>query len=196
MSYRISPAWWPIIGFFSPVLCPMLFVKNRRYKQNVVKSQKANIERIERAKPLEMPELGHFELTVLLEQKAEPGFLGAPGVSYLIKTDRGSLLFDLGYGPEMPALAHNSTKLNFKIGEIGALVISHLHPDHMGGLKAVRNNQVTVPQEFGKPDRIPCFLPAEANAKGFQAEVVEGPRMLAAGVASTGPLTRSLFLLG
>jgi 7,8-dihydropterin-6-yl-methyl-4-(beta-D-ribofuranosyl)aminobenzene 5'-phosphate synthase len=40
------------------------------------------------------------------------------------------------------------------------------------------------------------FLPAEADAEGFQTEVVEGPRMLAGGVASTGPLTRSLFLMG
>lgn len=196
MSYRISPAWWPIIGLSSPVLFPMLLVKNRRYKKNIEKSQKANKERIERAKTLEMPELEHFELTVLLEQKVEPGFLGAPGVSYLIKTDQGSLLFDLGYGPEMPALTHNATKLSFKMDQVDALAISHLHPDHMGGFKAVRDKQVTVPPEFGRPEGIPCFLPAEADAEGFQPEVVEEPRMLAGGVASTGPLTRSLFLMG
>lgn len=196
MSYCISPAWWPIIGLSSPVLFPMLFFKNRRYEHNVEKSQKVNKERIDRAKPLEMPELEHFELTVLLEQKADPGFLGAPGVSYLIKTDQGSLLFDLGYGPEMPALAHNATRLGFKIDQVSALAISHLHPDHMGGFKAVRHNQVTVPQEFGRCEAIPCYLPAEANSEGFQTEVLEGPRMLTAGVASTGPLTRSLFLMG
>ncbi len=196
MSYRISPAWWPVLGLSLPVLGPMLFIKNRRYRQNVEKSQIANKERIGCAGSIEMPQLEYFELTVLLEQKAEPGFLGAPGVSYLIKTDRGSLLFDLGYGSEISALTHNSTKLNFDIGKIDALAISHLHPDHMGGFKAVRDNQVTVPQEFGKHERIPCFLPAEANAEGFQTEVVESPRMLAAGIASTGPLTRSLFLMG
>lgn len=196
MSYRICPAWWPIIGLFSPVLFPMLLAKNRRYRQNIEKSQKANKERIERAKHLEMPELEHFELTVLLEQKVEPGFLGAPGVSYFIKTDQGSLLFDLGYGPEMPALAHNATKLSFKMDQLDALAISHLHPDHMGGFKAAREKQVTVPPEFGKFERIPCFLPAEANAVGFQNQVVEGARILAGGVASTGPLTRSLFLMG
>ena len=196
MSYRISPAWWPIIGLTSPVLFPMLFFRNRRYKQNVEMSQKANKERIAIAKPLEMPELEHFELTVLLEQKAEPGFLGAPGVSYLIQTDQGSLLFDLGFGPEIPALTHNAARLGFEIGQVGALAISHLHPDHMGGLKAVRNNQVTVPQEFGRGEAIPCFVPAEAKAYGFKTEVVKGPCMLAAGVASTGPLARSLFLMG
>jgi len=53
-----------------------------------------------------------------------------------------------------------------------------------------------LPQKIGSPSGQPCFLPAEANAEGFKPEVVENPRMLAAGVASTGPLARSLFLLG
>jgi 7,8-dihydropterin-6-yl-methyl-4-(beta-D-ribofuranosyl)aminobenzene 5'-phosphate synthase len=196
MSFRISPAWWPIIGISSPVLLPILFVKYKRFKENFRKSQNENKERIENAKPLEMPELEHFELTVLLEQKADPGFLGAPGVSYLIKTDRGSLLFDVGYGPEMPALTHNAARLGFNIDKVDALAISHLHPDHMGGFKAFRNKQVTIPQEFGNGGGIPCFVPASADASGFKTEVVKGPRMLAAGIASTGPLTRSLFFMG
>jgi len=196
MSYRISPAWWPVLGLTSPFLIPMLLVKNRRFKQNIRRSQEINKERMDSAVSLEMPQLKHFEITVLVEQKVEPGFLGAPGVSYLIKTDHGSLLFDLGYGPEMPTLAHNAIKLGFKMDQVDALVISHLHPDHMGGFKAVRKKQVIMPREIGGSKGFPCFLPAKANAEGFIPEVVVGPRMLAAGVASTGPLARSLFLMG
>jgi len=138
MSYRISPAWWPIIALSSPVLFPILIVKNRRFKQNLHRSHEVNKERMERAEPLELPQLDHFDLTVLVEQKTEQGFLGAPGVSYFIKTDQGSLLFDVGYGPEMPTLADNASKVGFTIEQVDALVISHLHPDHMGGFKAVR----------------------------------------------------------
>lgn len=196
MSYRISPAWWPIIGLSSPVLFPILLAKNSRYKQNITKSLRINKERMECAEPLEMPQLDNFELTVLVEQKVDKNFLGAAGVSYLIKTDLGSMLFDLGYGPENPALGHNAKKMDFKMGQLDAVVISHLHPDHMGGFKAVREKRVTVPQEIGGTEELPCFLPAEANVKGGQAEFVVGPRMLAAGVASTGPLARSLFLMG
>jgi 7,8-dihydropterin-6-yl-methyl-4-(beta-D-ribofuranosyl)aminobenzene 5'-phosphate synthase len=184
------------MGLSSPVLFPILFFKNSRYKQNILKSQRINKVRIEHAVHLEMPELDNFELTALVEQKVDKDFLGAPGVSYLIETDLGSLLFDLGYGPENPALAHNAKKIGFKIDQVDALAISHLHPDHMGGFKAVRENKVTVPQEIGGTEGLPCFLPAEANIEGGQTEVVEGPRMLAAGVASTGPLARSLFLMG
>ncbi len=196
MAYRISPAWWPIIGLSSPVLFPMLLVKNGRYKQNITKSLTINKERMERAEPLEIPQLDNFELTVLVEQKVDKDFLGDPAVSYLIKTDLGSLLFDVGHGPENSTLAHNAKKLGFKMDQVDALAISHLHQDHMGGDKAVRENKVTLPQEIGGTEKLHCFLPAEAKVEGGQAEVVEGPRMLVAGVASTGPLARSLFLMG
>jgi 7,8-dihydropterin-6-yl-methyl-4-(beta-D-ribofuranosyl)aminobenzene 5'-phosphate synthase len=196
MSYRISPIWWPIIALSSPVLFPMLLIKNRRFKQNVQRSQKVNNERIEKARPLALPQLDHFDLTVLVEQKTEHGFLGAPGVSYFIQTDQGALLFDVGFGPEMPALAHNARKIGFTLKDADALAISHLHPDHMGGLQAVRKKQVTVPREIAGPEGRSCFVPAEATAENFQAEVVDDPRMLAAGVASTGPLARSLFFFG
>ena len=106
MSYRISPAWWPVMGLASPVLFPLLLFKNSRYKVNILKSRRVNKGRIEHAVHLEMPELDNFELTPLVEEKVDEHFLGAPGVSYLLKTNLGSLLFDLGYGPENPALAH------------------------------------------------------------------------------------------
>jgi len=88
MTYRISPAWWPVIAVSSPVLIPLLMRKNHRFKQNRQRSHEVNTARIKKAKPLAMPPLDHCELTVLVEQKTEPGFLGAPGVSYRIKTDQ------------------------------------------------------------------------------------------------------------
>ena len=94
---------------------------------------------------MELPALDHFEITVLVEQKAAKGFLSAPGVSYLFTTDRGALLFDLGYGPENPALARNAAKLDVRPDQVDALVISHLHPDHMGGFRAAKTNQVALP---------------------------------------------------
>ena len=151
---------------------------------------------MEKVTGLELPELEQFEVTVLLEQSAAPGFLGAPGVSYAIKTDKGSILFDLGFGPEMPALAHNAAKLKFKLDQVDALVISHLHPDHMGGFKAARKNRIAIPGEWGNPDGMVCFAPERVDAQGFETRVVQSPRMLPAGIASTGPLARSLFLMG
>jgi hypothetical protein len=40
------------------------------------------------------------------------------------------------------------------------------------------------------------YLPDTAKAEGFDGQIVQGPKMLAAGVGTTGPLARSLFFLG
>jgi 7,8-dihydropterin-6-yl-methyl-4-(beta-D-ribofuranosyl)aminobenzene 5'-phosphate synthase len=66
----------------------------------------------------------------------------------------------------------------------------------MGGVPAHQARRVTIPPQLGLPQGIPCFLPDRAEAPGLQSIVVEGPRALAAGIASTGPLARSLFFLG
>lgn len=196
MSYRISPFWWPVMALLSPVLVPFLLIKNIRYRKNLRKSLKVNNERIESAKVLDLPQLDQFEISVLVEHKTAPGFLGSPAVSYFLKTDQGGLLFDIGFGPETPVLTHNAGKLGFKFEDADALLISHLHPDHMGGFRAARKLQLILPEGMGVPCDQACFVPGPAEANGFRTEVVRQPRLLVAGIASTGPLARSLFLMG
>ena len=122
--------------------------------------------------------------------------MGEPGVSYLFRTNQGSLLYDIGFGPSHPTLVHNVTKLGVDLDQVDALAISHLHGDHMGGMKAQSMKQVTVPKELVIPGGKPCFLPDEAGAEEFSTEIVKEPRLLAAGIASIGPLARSLFFFG
>lgn len=196
MTFRISPLWWPFLGVLSPGLILLLMTKNRRYKKNLTRAIELNENRMSQAKSLDLPELDFLELTVLVEEKAEQGFVGDAGVSYLFRTDQGSMLFDVGFGPERPALAHNATKLNIKPDQIDSLTISHLHPDHMGGLKASRSKSVALPKELGIPEGRPCFLPDKAEAKGFKCELIDKPQLLTGGIATTGPLARSLFFFG
>ena len=66
----------------------------------------------------------------------------------------------------------------------------------MGGMKATSSKTVMVPDELGKPSDKRCFLPDDAKAPGFSTEIVTEPRLLTGGIGSTGPLARSLFLLG
>jgi 7,8-dihydropterin-6-yl-methyl-4-(beta-D-ribofuranosyl)aminobenzene 5'-phosphate synthase len=66
----------------------------------------------------------------------------------------------------------------------------------MGGMTAFRSKSVRIPAELADLRGKPCLLPDTAEATGFDAELVAGPRMLAAGVGTTGPLARSLFFLG
>jgi len=196
MAFRIAPQWWPLLGVASPVLAPILLVKNRRFRENRARADELNEQRINRAKPLDLPELDFVELTVLVEWEAEEGFLGDPAVSYLFRTDRGALLYDIGFGAEHPALVHNAAKLGIGLDRIDALVISHLHLDHMGGMKAMRSKRVKAPEELGEAGSKRCFLPDKADAEGFEAHLVDRPCALAAGIGSTGPLARSLFFFG
>jgi 7,8-dihydropterin-6-yl-methyl-4-(beta-D-ribofuranosyl)aminobenzene 5'-phosphate synthase len=180
----------------SPVLLPLLVARQVRYERNRARAERENRERLERTAPLDLPELGGLELCVVSEQRTSEGFLGEPGVSYLLRTERGSLLFDVGFGPDHDVMSHNAARLGITLDDVDALAISHLHLDHMGGMKAMRSRRVAIVGSMGRPRGQPCFLPDQAAAEGFAAEVVSRPRMLAAGIASTGPLARSLFFLG
>lgn len=196
MSFRISPIWWPILAVASPVIVPWLLVRNHGFQENRIRAAELNKERIDRARRLEMPELDYLELTVLVEWKTTGDFIGDAGVSYLFKTDLGSMLYDVGFGSTRPALTHNAAQLGFHLNQVDALAISHLHSDHIGGIPAQRSRQVIVPDELMSPELKPCFLPDRAGAEGFQARWVKDPQLLAAGIASTGPLARSLFMFG
>jgi len=196
MSLRISPFWWPFLAVASPVMVPFLMVRNGRFRNNIQLADELNRRRIGQARPFDLPELSFLEMTVLVEEKAEDGFLGDAGVSCLFRSDRGSLLFDVGFGPERPALAHNAARLGITLDGIDALCISHLHPDHMGGMKASRTKRVILPVALGTPNGQPCFLPDNADATGFRSERIDKPRLLTGGIATTGPLARSLFFFG
>lgn len=196
-AFRISPLWWPVMALASPVILPFLFKKNKKYKENLDRVNQQNKERMNKASALELPELDYLELTVVVEEKSEHGFLGDAGVSYLFKSNLGSLLFDVGFGPDRPAFGHNAEKLGLDVSQIDGIAISHLHPDHMGGIAATRKKQVIVPgAKPGQSELRPCFLPDKASSPHFSSRLLNAPGLLTAGIASTGPLARSLFFFG
>jgi len=197
MVRRIHPAWWPVLAVTSPLWAPWLVLRNRRFRQNEEAAAQWNSSMLEKAQILDLPEVDGLELTVLVDERTEPGFLGNEGVSYLLRTDLGAVLMDVGFGPATPAFEHNARKLGFSWDGVDALAITHLHGDHMGGLPAARARRVALPPDL-LPGRegVPCYLPETGESPGFQAVPVEEPRPLAAGIGSTGPLARSLFFLG
>jgi 7,8-dihydropterin-6-yl-methyl-4-(beta-D-ribofuranosyl)aminobenzene 5'-phosphate synthase len=196
MPYGIPPAWWPALTVASPVLIPALAVANRRFQRDSTRAAQHNHLRLNSADALDLPELEWLEVTPLVEWEAAAGFLADPAISYLIRTDRGALLFDLGFGAESSALEHNARLLEVQPEPLEALAVSCLHPAHMGGRAAARSGHVTAPRALTPPGLRPCFVPDVTLAPGFTAVWVEGPRRLAAGLGSTGPLGCALFFGG
>jgi ribonuclease BN (tRNA processing enzyme) len=76
---------------------------------------------------------GGFRLTVLGAGPAYSDRPGSTGAAYLFRTERSSLLVDLGQG-SFPALASR-----VEPESLDGIVISHLHPDHFIDLVALRH---------------------------------------------------------
>ncbi len=193
MGRRISPAWWPVLALASPVLAPALWARGRVFCRDAEEAAADNAARIAATRPLDLPEVDWLELRVLADWRAKEGYRGEAGVSCLFRTPLGSLLFDVAFGDETGVVAHNAARLGIKPSDIDAVALSHLHNDHMGGTEAFRAKAVRFPASLQPAKPVPCFLPAAASADGFEARVVEAPRLLTAGIASTGPLARRLF---
>lgn len=79
-------------------------------------------------------------VTVLVENTAQgPGMLAEHGLAYWIQWGDQQVLFDTGQGG---VLAGNAYKLGIPLREADAVVLSHGHYDHTGGLaEALRSNR-------------------------------------------------------
>ena len=83
--------------------------------------------------------LRHLTILPLIDRKSERnGLVGEAGVSYLIRADNTNILFDVGLNPrgEHPTpLLRNMQALGVTLEQVQSIIISHLHSDHVGGVK-------------------------------------------------------------
>ncbi len=126
-----------------------------------------------------------------------------PGVSYLVKADDTTILLDVGYNTkkEHPSpLMLNMGKLDVKVEDIDMMFISHLHVDHLGGMKEQRKKQFSLSQGPVPLPEIPVYAPDKVTPSKWnprpRVEVVSEPKVIKEGIASIGPIPRFLFLMG
>ncbi len=121
------------------------------------------------------------------------------GVSYLVRADDTTFLFDMGLnrkGEKEPPLLRNMVRLDVDPAEIDFVVLSHPHGDHVGGFKNQFAHQAIVRQENDPFAGKPVYATVPLTLTGSQSTVIQAPCVLAPGVATLGPLPRALFLMG
>lgn len=100
-----------------------------------------------------------MRVTLILDNLASEGLRSEHGLSFLIETDGGSVLFDTG---QSDAWLHNLIALGREPKAIRAAAISHGHYDHTGGLPEVVQESPDAVC-FAHPA---CFQPKYAQSNG------------------------------
>jgi 7,8-dihydropterin-6-yl-methyl-4-(beta-D-ribofuranosyl)aminobenzene 5'-phosphate synthase len=127
------------------------------------------------------------------------GLVGEPGVSYLLRAGTTTLLFDSGLnrrGRVRSALLANAQDLNVDLQQLDGVVISHLHPDHVGGPRSQRRRTFAFSAEPLEPIGLPAYIPAPMSHDRAGVVLTVGPRVIATGVAVLPPLPKMMFWLG
>jgi 7,8-dihydropterin-6-yl-methyl-4-(beta-D-ribofuranosyl)aminobenzene 5'-phosphate synthase len=139
-------------------------------------------------------------LTVLVENTSPgPPLRAEHGFAALVETERGCVLFDTGASGR--ALVGNAAALGADLGRVGAIVLSHGHYDHTGGLAAALGRAPGARVHF----HWRCTVRRWARRFGFKKEIgmpaasrraldraerrpAAGPVVLEEGVLLSGPV--------
>lgn len=134
-------------------------------------------------------EQDHIRLHVVYNNlPLKAGLQAGWGFACLIEGLNMSVLFDTGGDGNI--LLSNMQKLSLEAGAVGAVVLSHIHGDHTGGLEMIlsRSPDVTV----YVPESFPASFTREVKQLGAVVETVSGARQLFDSVYSTGEMNHGI----
>ncbi len=145
-----------------------------------------------------------LSIVLLVDNETPTGLIAEHGFAAWIDTGDGCFLFDTGQGA---ALEHNARDLGIDLGTATALILSHGHYDHTGGIPTFLAANRLAPILYGKgatQARFSCHAEQAPRAIGMTDAVLaefeqlpaerrielEGPRLLRPGIGITGPVPR------
>lgn len=141
--------------------------------------------------------------TIVENTATKEGLLAEHGLSFFIRTNSDTILFDTGQGD---ALENNAGLLNADLDNIDTVVLSHGHYDHTGGLETVllKNSEIKiivhpmalveryVKDPDGKRREIGIPGHCRETLKQMEKNIVysEAPSFVANGIYVTGAIPR------
>jgi 7,8-dihydropterin-6-yl-methyl-4-(beta-D-ribofuranosyl)aminobenzene 5'-phosphate synthase len=140
-------------------------------------------------------------LTLVEDTVEKPDLIGEHGLSLLVSTPGGDILFDTGQGN---ALLRNAVRMGVDWNRVTSIVLSHGHYDHTGGLTSVlvetgARSVFAHPSAFAlkhskKTGELRSIgMPANREtleSAGMQLRTCTEPVEVAPGVLATGPIPR------
>lgn len=140
-----------------------------------------------------------MKLTMLVDNHTRTGhyYLGEPGLSYLIEDEGTRLLWDTGYSG---IFIDNARKLGLDLETIDAIVLSHGHSDHTGGLpryfetyknpdlKIVAHPAALVPKYDDAGQNLGCPLSRDALEQHAQIIATSAPFPLSPNLTFLGEI--------
>lgn len=140
-----------------------------------------------------------LEILPLIDWKvSSENLTGEAGVSYLIKTDETTILFDLGAnqkGEHPSPLLRNMEQLGVTVSDFDTIVISHNHIDHVGGMAWSRKSSFSLSGQQIDLGQKRVYTPIPMTYPGLEPVYSPEPTVLAAGVATTDVIPNQDYFL-
>ncbi len=130
-------------------------------------------------------ETPYLRLTVVFDNVGQrSGLTPGWGFACLVETDGSTVLFDTG--ADGAVLLANLQRLGHRTQALDAVVLSHVHADHTGGLAAVLADRRGL--DVWLPATSPAAFERDVAARGARVHVVRAGGPLFGSVSSTGTL--------
>lgn len=186
---ELTRAFQMSLPLFNLIVLNKRFEKNKQIIESEWSSTKFN-------KLDDMGNIKNLEIIPLIDYYAENDLFTEQGVSYYIKADDISILYDTGLNlnrKHPSPLLKNMEALGITIDDFNYIFISHLHGDHVGGFQWAQKNTFSLSKTQLNLSHVKAFTPVPMTHPTANLNQVKGPEVIANGIASIGPIHNPLF---
>jgi len=157
--------------------------------------RKADIDKIKR-----LGSTNNLEILPLIDWHTEDQDMKVEtGVSYIVKTDDTTILFDTGlneHDEDPSPLLQNMEKRGISIEDIDLIFITHNHGDHVGGGKWAKKKTFSLSGRQIELEGKRAYTPIPMTYPDLKPIYSPNPTILGKGIATTGTIANSIYFMG